>query len=194
MGLLDIALGNALGGRNSGARGGGGTSPVVQALILALAAKAAQHYFQQRKSGAAQGAGVPPGPAGGGLGSIFGDLLGAPAGGTGMGSLGAGGLGAILGGLAGAGGLGTILDQFRKQGLTEAADSWVARGPNQQVGPAEIETALGSEAIDELERETGMPRQALLAEVAQSLPDAIDSLTPHGRVPTAQELKAIAAG
>lgn len=177
MALLDQVLGGVLGGGMGRGRGGGAmTSPVVKALLLALAAKAAQHHMAQRR------AGPQDANHGGGLGGLEGSLGGLLGGG------GAGRLGGMLGGLAGAGGLGAILDQFQRNGHGAAAQSWVGTGQNQRLEPHALAEALGPEAVDELEQETGVPRQQLLSQLADELPDAVDQLTPQGRMPTEEEL------
>lgn len=178
MALLDQVLGGVLGGSMGRGRSGGAmSSPVVKALLLALAAKAAQQHMAKRRAGPQDihhGGGL-----GGNLDASLGGLLGGG---------GAGRLGGILGGLAGAGGLGALLEQFQRNGHGEAANSWVDRGQNQRLEPHALAEALGPEAVRELERETGVPRQQLLTQIADELPDAVDQLTPEGRLPTEEEL------
>lgn len=183
MGILDQVLG---GGAR---RGGRGMSPLVQALVLALAAKAVQHHMSQRRQAqvprGTTTAGLNPSAAERGSGGLLDSILGGP-------TARAGGLGGILGGLAGAGGLGGILDQFRRQGFASQADSWVSRGPNQPIAPSEVEQGLGPGVIEELAQETGLPREQLLSEMSTVLPEAIDELTREGRAPSAMELNAMA--
>lgn len=127
------------------------------------------------------------GPMGSGMGR-------APAPGGGMGDMGGlggllgGGLGGLLGGLAGSGGLGAIVDQFRRSGYGDAVDSWVGTGQNRHLAPGELESALGPDTLDELQRETGLPRDEMLNELSDVLPDTVDSFTPEGRLPTEDEL------
>lgn len=165
MGLLDQILGGAAGAPR-GRRGGGAGSPVVKALMLALAAKAAQQYMQGRRSaGTARPADRHE--TGGGL---------------------PGGLGGVLAGLGGAGALGALVEQFRNAGHGGAIDSWIGRGRNERLPPRQLAEALGPEALDELEVETGMNREQLLSELSDELPDAVDKLTPDGRLPDDQEI------
>ena len=86
------------------------------------------------------------------------------------------------------GGLKELLDRFRQKTPNSAADSWVSTGPNQPISSSELEQALGGERIEWLMAQTGMTKDQLLAGLATSLPDAIDKLTPDGRVPTEEEL------
>lgn len=109
-----------------------------------------------------------------------------------------GGQGGILGNLGGlfggasagsvlSGGLGDLVDRLRQQGHGEAADSWVARGPNKQLSPQQLEQALGSDVVDSLVQRTGLTREDLLSRLARTLPEAVDKYTPEGRLPSAEE-------
>jgi uncharacterized protein YidB (DUF937 family) len=42
--------------------------------------------------------------------------------------------------------------------------------------------------IDALSQRTGLPREQVTAILSQVLPQAVDKLTPHGRLPTHEEL------
>jgi uncharacterized protein YidB (DUF937 family) len=85
-------------------------------------------------------------------------------------------------------GLKDLLDRFRQSGHEDKAQSWVSSGANQPIAPHELEQALGEERIQWLMEQTGMPRAELLNGLSGELPDAIDKLTPDGRMPTDEEL------
>jgi uncharacterized protein YidB (DUF937 family) len=131
------------------------------------------------------------GSGGGGLGDILGSILG---GGAGAGR-GGGGLGGMLGGMLGGGaaggavtgGLGELLRRFQESGRGQVADSWVQTGPNRLVSRQDIEGAIDPEVIDVLARQYGMSRDAVLDNLAHDLPEAVDKLTPEGRLPTREE-------
>lgn len=188
MGLLDSVIG--------GTPSESGLSAATKALLLVLAAKAAKDYLGRRQAATQPAAPVNAPPAGGGLGSILGGLLGGanPMGGLpgGLGSIlnggGPGGLGGLLGGLGGAGVLGALVNQFTRNGHGEAMNSWIGVGPNHTLPPEQLGEALGEEPLQELQASTGLPRQTLLAQLAQELPEAIDHVTPDGRLPTEEEL------
>jgi uncharacterized protein YidB (DUF937 family) len=91
--------------------------------------------------------------------------------------------GALLGGLT------DLLKRFRQNNPNSAAESWVSSGPNQPISAGELERTLGGERIDWLMAQTGMTKDQLLAGLATSLPDAIDKMTPEGRVPTEEEFQ-----
>ena len=99
-----------------------------------------------------------------------------------------GGQGGVLGGGSLSAGLQDLLDRFRQSGHEDKVQSWVSTGANKQIAPNEIEQALGEERIQWLMEQTGMPRDQLLSGLSGELPQAIDKLTPDGRVPTDEEL------
>jgi uncharacterized protein YidB (DUF937 family) len=111
------------------------------------------------------------------------DILGANAGG--QGGPGQGGLGGLLQGGGGilSGGLNDLLKQFQDKGQGDKAQSWVSTEQNQPIQPNELENALGEERIAWLMQQTGLSREELLDGLSRDLPDAVDKLTPQGRVP-----------
>ena len=107
----------------------------------------------------------------------------------------AGGLGDLLNGLGGAsagsvlsGGLGDLVDRFRQTGHGRQADSWInADEDNAPVDAADLEDTLGEETIAELTQKTGLSRAELLERLSKTLPDAVNRMTPNGRMPTEDE-------
>jgi uncharacterized protein YidB (DUF937 family) len=182
MGLLDVLNGMQQGPRgpsNPSAQSGGGMSPMTMAILALLAWKAVKHFGNQ--PGASPAPAPSPGNvnAGGGLSGGLGDVL-------------KGGLGGLLaGGAAGSvisGGLGDLLKQFQQNGQGDAANSWVGPGPNKQISPDDLGRALGADQINALSAQSGLSRDELLAGLSRHLPDAINHLTPDGRLPTESEL------
>jgi len=182
MGLLDSILGNVMGAGNAHQSRGSAFSPLVKALMMLMAAKAYQSYRSRPQAGSA-----PSGGLGGSLDQGLGGLLGGAGGSGGLGGALSGGLGGLLGGLVGGGGLGSIVDQFQRNGYGDHVNSWVGPGQNQRLAPEDLSQALGPDAVDELQQHTGMPRDQLLSELSQELPDALDHFTPDGRLPTDEE-------
>jgi len=109
---------------------------------------------------------------------------------------GAGGLGGLLGGLLGGGAAGTVLSggldnlikDLQANGYGKAAQSWVSTGPNESISPHDLEGALGGDVLDSLAAQTGMSRSELMHGLSQELPEAVNELTPNGRLPTQQEV------
>ena len=116
------------------------------------------------------------------------------AGDTGLGGI-LGGLGGLLAGTQGgiAGGLGDLLDRFKTSGHEDAAQSWVQTGPNNDLDEADLEGALGGDAIEQLTRKTGLSKDELIARLKSVLPGAVDQMTPQGRLPTENEASRWAA-
>ncbi|WP_412080075.1 YidB family protein [Streptomyces sp. SJL17-1] len=132
--------------------------------------------------------------AGNDLGSLLGSLLGGAGGGQGSG--GGGGAGGILGSLIGAlaGGKGTggadganplggLLDMLTRSGLTDQTRSWVGTGENQPVSGAQIADALPDDTLRQVAQDAGVSPQEAADQIAQSLPQAVDKLTPTGSMP-----------
>ncbi len=81
------------------------------------------------------------------------------------------------------GGLGELVDQFKTAGQGDKAQSWVATGPNAAISEIEMESALGPGLVDSLVKQTGLSREDLLSRLAKILPEAVDKLTPEGKIP-----------
>lgn len=190
MGLLDILNGMQNGPRGQQAPaqpGSGGMSPIAMALLGLLAYKAVKH-FSPGASNTNAPAPAPNGGAlgGGGLGGGLGGMLSGGLGGLMRGPLG----GLLAGGAAGSvlsGGLGDLLKQFQQSGHGDTAQSWVGTGPNKQISPNELSSALGEDQIEMMMQQSGMSRDELVSSLSQHLPDVIDKLTPDGRLPSEEE-------
>ena len=181
MGLIDVLNGmqnGPHGPRGSSTGSGGGMSPLTMAVLGLLAYKAVKSFTSQ--PGAAPAAPAAPGSSqsagsGGGLGDILKNGLG--------GLLAGGAAGSVL-----SGGLNDLLKQFQQSGHGDVAKTWVATGPNKAISSDDLAKALGGDQINTLMAHTGLSRQDLLAGLSQYLPEAVNQLTPDGRLPTEQEL------
>src|SRR5215210_5696407 len=85
------------------------------------------------------------------------------------------------------GGLRDLVERFKQNGHGQAADSWVNPGPNQQLGPDQLEQAIGPDMLNTLSQQTGLSREELLSRLTRELPAAVDKFTPEGRLPTEDE-------
>jgi uncharacterized protein YidB (DUF937 family) len=190
MGLLDILNGMQNGPRGAETPDKGGMSPLTMALLGLLAYKAYQKMSAPQPGAAPPAStGVDPGAPDGGLGSELGGLLG---GGGGLGNLLQGGLGGLLGGAAGGsllnGGLNDLLGRLQQNGLGEVGHSWVSDGDNKSISPHDLANALDRDTVRSLAEQTGMSDMDVLSALSQQLPGAVNHITPHGRVPTDQEV------
>jgi uncharacterized protein YidB (DUF937 family) len=184
MGLLDVLNGmrNGPGGQRGSSSSSGGMSPITMAILALLAYKGIKHL---------SGGNQAPAPAGNQRLPGNNPMDANAQGGGGLGDLLKGGLGGLLaGGAAGSvlsGGLGGLLKQFQQNGQGDVANTWVGKGPNQDISQSDLAKSIGSEDIDALSRHTGLSRDELLSGLRRELPGAIDELTPEGRVPTPDE-------
>jgi uncharacterized protein YidB (DUF937 family) len=217
MGLLDILTGmrNGPGGapQSQAPSGSGGMPTWMMALLGLLAYKAikggglgnALGGGTRREAGGA----LPPGQqGGGGLSDILGGMFGGGRSGTapasqtggGLGDLLGGrgtqsGLGGILGGLLAGGAAGGLLNgglrhlvtDMENNGQGDAARSWVGTGENQSLEPDELARAVGLDDIEAVAHQTGLPRDQVVSDLSQHLPDFINRITPDGRLPTDDE-------
>ncbi|GAA5143086.1 hypothetical protein GCM10023213_30150 [Prosthecobacter algae] len=97
-----------------------------------------------------------------------------------------------------AGGLGGLMQQFQQAGLGDTFASWVSKDENQPVQPAQLEAALGSDAIKDLAGKLGFDAKMVLPLLSQFLPQIIDRLTPNGSIedthPSAEKLQDVLTG
>jgi uncharacterized protein YidB (DUF937 family) len=203
MALEDILTGMMNGPRGqrqpTASTGGGGMSKTMMALLGLLAYKAFKGSGQQAAppTDIARPTAVPSSE---GLGDVFGGLFGGnkthsltkdPAIGN---SPSGSNMEMIRGGLGGAAaggvlskGLGNIIAEFQKSGHGQVAQSWVGSGPNQEISSHDLANSIGNDTLDTLSQKTGISRDELLNALKQHLPELVDKLTPHGRLPTDEE-------
>ncbi|WP_082480440.1 YidB family protein [Rhizobium sp. Leaf384] len=115
----------------------------------------------------------------GGLGDLLGTL-------TGGGGGGLGGLGGLLGGGLGgglAGGLGDLLRQFEEKGHGETARSWIQHGENKPVDNRQLSEVIDHDTLEDLSSRTGLSAEEILRRLSNTLPTAVDDLTPDGTLP-----------
>jgi uncharacterized protein YidB (DUF937 family) len=77
------------------------------------------------------------------------------------------------------------MNMFRCMGQETAAESRVAVDrQNESIGPKDLERAIGPEMVVELRQKTGLSRSKILSRLAATLPQTVNRLTPHGRLPS----------
>lgn len=81
--------------------------------------------------------------------------------------------------------LGALVGKFQASGLGEKVKSWIGMGENESISADEIKNALGSE-LDELAAKAGIGRDEAADDLAQTLPNAVDTATPTGSIAGAQ--------
>ena len=77
------------------------------------------------------------------------------------------------------------MNMFRCMGQETAAESRAAVDwQNESIGPKDLERAIGPEMVVDLRQKTGLSRSKILSRLAATLPQTVNRLTPHGRLPS----------
>jgi uncharacterized protein YidB (DUF937 family) len=122
--------------------------------------------------------GLMGGNAGGGASPMQGvlmNLLGGQQGGAGTGGQGYGN--------QTAGGLGGLVSSFEQAGLGSVVQSWIGNGANQPVSPQQLQNVFGAGQVQSMASQAGMQPEGFLQQLSQHLPNAVDGMTPNGRLP-----------
>ncbi len=81
------------------------------------------------------------------------------------------------------GGLAGFLELFNRVGLGDTASSWVNSGTNTPLSNEQLESALGSDTLDEIANRAGTDYQTGASASAYLIPRIVDNLTPKGVIP-----------
>jgi uncharacterized protein YidB (DUF937 family) len=81
------------------------------------------------------------------------------------------------------GGLEGVLGKFRQAGYGAQADSWVSTGQNMPISADVLSQVLGQGSLGQIAQQLGMSHGEAAGGLASVLPQVIDRMTPHGRVP-----------
>lgn len=90
-----------------------------------------------------------------------------------------------------AGGLSELMGRFTNPVQAAKASTWVGTGPNDDLSPGDLDEVLDDQTVADLMEKTGLSRTDLMARLSAVLPDAVDQLTPQGRLPTADEARIV---
>jgi OmpA-OmpF porin, OOP family len=91
------------------------------------------------------------------------------------------------------GGAEGFMDQFRRAGLGDVITSWFGGKEGRPISTSQLESALGTTALDNLASSTGMTRAIVSSVAAYVLPKLIGRLTPNGVLPSTSALRAHAS-
>ncbi len=89
----------------------------------------------------------------------------------------------VLGLLSGQGGLQNLISQFDAKGLGDVIGSWVGTGKNLPISPEQLKGVLGNDTVKNIASKLGIDSNAVTAQLSNLLPDAVDKLTPDGKIP-----------
>ncbi|MGH7003511.1 MAG: YidB family protein, partial [Alphaproteobacteria bacterium] len=85
-------------------------------------------------------------------------------------------------GSEGSGGISALLQRFTQAGQGDAVKSWIGTGANQPVTPDAVSSAIGQDKIAAFAQRLGVSPEEASAALAQILPQAVDKMTPNGRI------------
>ena len=80
-------------------------------------------------------------------------------------------------------GLTGLVNRFEQAGLGQLVGSWIGTGQNQPVSPDQLQQVFGQDRISQWAQQSGLPVGALLSQLSQFLPHAVDHMTPNGQLP-----------
>lgn len=83
------------------------------------------------------------------------------------------------------GGIAEMVSKLQAAGLGDIVASWISTGPNQAISANQLQDAFGSDLIGKIAAQLGMSPEAAGSELAESLPQVVDQLTPGGQLPDA---------
>jgi uncharacterized protein YidB (DUF937 family) len=86
--------------------------------------------------------------------------------------------------------LGGLVKKFEERGYPDQARSWVATGANKVIDSGAIEKVLGHDTVAGIGKKVGLDTKQTAAKVADLLPKVVDKLTPEGKVPPQEQVKA----
>jgi uncharacterized protein YidB (DUF937 family) len=79
-----------------------------------------------------------------------------------------------------AGGLCGLVSAFEQAGFGHLAQSWVGNGPNQPVSPHQLQSVFGEQQVQGWRARPAWPH--FLSELSQHFPNAVNGVTPNGRL------------
>ena len=94
---------------------------------------------------------------------------------------------------AGAAGAMALVNMFKSSGLGDQVQSWLSTGANQPVQGADITKVFGQERIAQIAQTLGVDPQQASHQLAETLPNLIDKISPNGELPqSADQFAALA--
>lgn len=84
------------------------------------------------------------------------------------------------------GGVGNLMNMLQQNGLAGALQSWISTGSNEAVNAEQVQSAVGSDLLNQIAGKVGINSDDASNLLAQYLPQIIDQLTPNGNASEAQ--------
>lgn len=77
---------------------------------------------------------------------------------------------------------------FQEQGLGNILQSWLGKGANLPISPAQVTQVLGANTVNDMAGKAGVAAPEAASTLAGLLPQVIDKISPGGQAPAAGEL------
>lgn len=87
-----------------------------------------------------------------------------------------------IGGLIGEDGMQGLVEKFKRSGLGDTVGSWIGAGDNLPISAEQIQSVLGNEKVASIAHKLGISAEEASRILASLLPQAIDKLTPVGKL------------
>ncbi len=85
------------------------------------------------------------------------------------------------------GGINSVLELFSMNGLGEKAETWVSDGPNDDLGPEQVQQVFGDSFIGRVASQLGVDTGRASSVMATLLPELVNQITPRGHVSGEQD-------
>lgn len=86
------------------------------------------------------------------------------------------------------GGFTGFVDRFKTAGLGDKVSSWISSGENTEISNAEVESALGTDALNSVAENAGVDKETATSAFAFMMPQVVNKLTPDGEIPDESSL------
>ena len=80
-----------------------------------------------------------------------------------------------------------MLGKFQQAGYGDQAQSWVGTGQNQPIDPGALSQIFGQGQLGQIAAQLGMSRDEAAGQLAQTLPNVVDGMTPTGELPAGHD-------
>lgn len=82
------------------------------------------------------------------------------------------------------GGLQGLMAKAQQLGLGDIVQSWIGKGANEPIAPAQVSELLGPDTVNQLASKVGTTAPEVTDQLSQLLPGLIDRISPNGQLPT----------
>ena len=81
------------------------------------------------------------------------------------------------------GGLQGILGKFQQAGYGEQVQSWIGTGQNLPIDAGALSQIFGQGQLGQIAQQLGVSHEEAAGQLAQTLPQVVDRMTPSGQIP-----------